>query len=273
MLMNLTRVYFRGTLEKAAREKITNYLCPVTAATSKKIDSLSVHSEVGGSGDVASEEAEFSDSSFNDEDSSDIFQADNMEEELENEDIGDVQEDLEEEDLGWMGGDDFWDMGEDKEEVNEDVDSEDIEDNDMAEDWVEMAVAEQENMDGKDDENADDKEGSEGDALNEMDRASKWSRCKFQRNCADNDADLNDLNKAYSNKRPRTSNKVSASPASFKAKEDKEAEDGSELFCLCRMPADQYMVACDGGCEDWFHGACVQISEEDGDLIDKYICE
>ena len=32
------------------------------------------------------------------------------------------------------------------------------------------------------------------------------------------------------------------------------------------------MIACDGGCDDWFHGACVHIAESDGDLIDTYIC-
>lgn len=51
--------------------------------------------------------------------------------------------------------------------------------------------------------------------------------------------------------------------------------DGSsgEVFCLCRKGDNHtYMIACDGGCEDWFHGKCVDIREEDGDLIDKYIC-
>lgn len=32
------------------------------------------------------------------------------------------------------------------------------------------------------------------------------------------------------------------------------------------------MIACDGGCEEWFHGNCVNIRERDGELIDKYIC-
>ncbi|KAI9812148.1 MAG: hypothetical protein M1827_004814 [Pycnora praestabilis] len=55
--------------------------------------------------------------------------------------------------------------------------------------------------------------------------------------------------------------------------DDGEAEDGDELFCICRRPDNHtWMIACDGGCEDWFHGKCVNIKEEDGDLIDKYIC-
>ncbi|QDS73764.1 hypothetical protein FKW77_005206 [Venturia effusa] len=50
-------------------------------------------------------------------------------------------------------------------------------------------------------------------------------------------------------------------------------DSSGEVFCLCRKGDNHtYMIACDGGCEDWFHGKCVDIREEDGDLIDKYIC-
>jgi COMPASS component SPP1 len=46
-----------------------------------------------------------------------------------------------------------------------------------------------------------------------------------------------------------------------------------ELYCICRRPdSHTWMIGCDGGCEDWFHGACVNIKQDDGDLIDKYIC-
>ncbi|KAL2373967.1 hypothetical protein RJ035_004653 [Blastomyces gilchristii] len=52
-----------------------------------------------------------------------------------------------------------------------------------------------------------------------------------------------------------------------------EVEDPSELFCICRKPDNHtWMIGCDGGCEDWFHGKCVKIKQEDADLIDKYIC-
>lgn len=50
-------------------------------------------------------------------------------------------------------------------------------------------------------------------------------------------------------------------------------DSSGDVFCLCRKGDNHtYMIACDGGCEDWFHGKCVDIREEDGDLIDKYIC-
>ncbi|PGH30840.1 compass component spp1 [[Emmonsia] crescens] len=55
--------------------------------------------------------------------------------------------------------------------------------------------------------------------------------------------------------------------------EDDEDEDPSEVFCICRKPDNHtWMIGCDGGCEDWFHGKCVKINQEDADLIDKYIC-
>lgn len=54
--------------------------------------------------------------------------------------------------------------------------------------------------------------------------------------------------------------------------EDDDDED-SELFCICRKPDDHtWMIACDGPCQDWFHGRCVGMDEKDGNLIDKYIC-
>jgi COMPASS component SPP1 len=56
--------------------------------------------------------------------------------------------------------------------------------------------------------------------------------------------------------------------------EDDAASDASnEEYCICRKGDNHtWMIACDGGCEDWFHGKCVDMREEDGNLIDKYIC-
>ena len=57
------------------------------------------------------------------------------------------------------------------------------------------------------------------------------------------------------------------------ANDDEDMDEDSELFCICRKPDDHtWMIACDGGCEDWFHGRCVNMNERDGNLIDKYIC-
>lgn len=51
------------------------------------------------------------------------------------------------------------------------------------------------------------------------------------------------------------------------------SNDDGEVFCICRKGDNHtWMIACDGGCEEWYHGNCVNIRERDGELIDKYIC-
>ncbi|KAL5001098.1 hypothetical protein BDV10DRAFT_19349 [Aspergillus recurvatus] len=55
--------------------------------------------------------------------------------------------------------------------------------------------------------------------------------------------------------------------------EEEEESDPDAVFCICRKPDNHtWMIACDGGCEDWFHGKCVNIDPRDIDLIEKYIC-
>jgi len=59
-----------------------------------------------------------------------------------------------------------------------------------------------------------------------------------------------------------------------KKKKDEDDDDGNEIFCICRRPDNHtWMIGCDGGCEDWFHGKCVNIDPRDAELIDKYICQ
>jgi COMPASS component SPP1 len=54
---------------------------------------------------------------------------------------------------------------------------------------------------------------------------------------------------------------------------DADTDEDDQLYCICRKGDDHtWMIACDGGCKDWFHGRCVKIKEEDGNLIDRYIC-
>lgn len=52
----------------------------------------------------------------------------------------------------------------------------------------------------------------------------------------------------------------------------KHDDQGRELYCTCREPdSGKWMIGCDG-CEDWYHGECINVKEEDGELIDKYYC-
>lgn len=56
--------------------------------------------------------------------------------------------------------------------------------------------------------------------------------------------------------------------------DEEEDDDEGKIFCVCRRPDNHtWMIGCDGGCEDWFHGKCMNINQIDADLIDKYICE
>ncbi|KAL8728880.1 MAG: hypothetical protein Q9166_005120 [cf. Caloplaca sp. 2 TL-2023] len=73
---------------------------------------------------------------------------------------------------------------------------------------------------------------------------------------------------------PRNRKQNSATPqrsSSIANDDDDEDEDG--VFCICRGPDNHtWMIACDGPCEDWFHGRCINMTEKEGDLIEKYYC-
>lgn len=76
---------------------------------------------------------------------------------------------------------------------------------------------------------------------------------------------------------PKTRKQDSATPTRSSSvvqqEDDEDNDDDSQLFCICRKPDDHtWMIGCDGSCEDWFHGRCVKMTEEDGKIIDKWIC-
>lgn len=46
-----------------------------------------------------------------------------------------------------------------------------------------------------------------------------------------------------------------------------------EEYCICRQPQnDKWMIQCDS-CHEWFHGDCIGIHEEEGELLDKFLCD
>ncbi|XP_065648634.1 nucleosome-remodeling factor subunit NURF301 isoform X2 [Hydra vulgaris] len=57
-------------------------------------------------------------------------------------------------------------------------------------------------------------------------------------------------------------------------KKKKSVDTKVDLYCICRTPFDetQFYVGCDL-CNGWFHGSCIDITEEEAESIDKYICE
>ncbi|KAK7733406.1 COMPASS (complex proteins associated with Set1p) component [Botryosphaeria dothidea] len=67
----------------------------------------------------------------------------------------------------------------------------------------------------------------------------------------------------------------SSPPPQQTADEDDDEESGSDdgIYCICRKGDNHtWMIACDGSCQDWYHGKCVNVRESDGDLIEKYFC-
>lgn len=73
---------------------------------------------------------------------------------------------------------------------------------------------------------------------------------------------------------PESKKKGSKSRPAEDDDEDQDFSDPDQVFCICRKPDNHtWMIGCDGDCEDWFHGKCVNIHPRDADLIDKYICE
>lgn len=44
-----------------------------------------------------------------------------------------------------------------------------------------------------------------------------------------------------------------------------------DVNCICRKGEDGLMIQCDG-CDEWFHGECVSVTQEDADKTEQYIC-
>ena len=42
-----------------------------------------------------------------------------------------------------------------------------------------------------------------------------------------------------------------------------QEDEDLELFCLCRQPEDERFMVCCDKCNDWFHGECLNMSEEE----------
>ena len=67
---------------------------------------------------------------------------------------------------------------------------------------------------------------------------------------------------------PSNSSQISRSDASMYG-----SSSHKKVFCICRKgPDGTSMIPCEGGCEDWFHGKCVNIQESEQHHVEKYIC-
>lgn len=52
--------------------------------------------------------------------------------------------------------------------------------------------------------------------------------------------------------------------------EDKYWDEGP--YCICDGPEVGWMIACEGGCDGWFHGDCVSIEGKDEDILEHFVC-
>ncbi|KAL9617900.1 MAG: hypothetical protein Q9160_007327 [Pyrenula sp. 1 TL-2023] len=67
---------------------------------------------------------------------------------------------------------------------------------------------------------------------------------------------------------------LSATATEYEGEDDEEgSEDENAVYCVCRKGDNHtWMVSCDGGCDEWFHGDCVGILPTNHDVIDKFFC-
>ncbi|KAF1353025.1 hypothetical protein EJ07DRAFT_134825 [Lizonia empirigonia] len=66
---------------------------------------------------------------------------------------------------------------------------------------------------------------------------------------------------------------LQSSPAPDDDDDDGDSSEDHNLYCICKKPDNhKWMIGCDGGCDDWFHGDCVNMKQADEGLVDKFIC-
>jgi heat shock transcription factor 2 len=52
---------------------------------------------------------------------------------------------------------------------------------------------------------------------------------------------------------------------------DQDSSHSDNVHCVCRRPFKGFMIGCDS-CNDWFHGSCIGITEDDGNKLEKFVC-
>ncbi|CAH0592546.1 unnamed protein product [Chrysodeixis includens] len=80
------------------------------------------------------------------------------------------------------------------------------------------------------------------------------------------------VSKQYINKKLTTKKQEQATPIVDKAESQESwnsEDDPNRLWCICKQPHNnRFMICCDG-CEDWFHGKCVNITKAMGQQMEE----
>ena len=92
-------------------------------------------------------------------------------------------------------------------------------------------------------------------------------------------------NSKLGTKRPFSSinSEIAVQPPSSKAKVDRpqknmssqaKKQKGKADYCVCKqVKHGTKMIACEGGCENWFHVSCLELACDDTDGVAKFICD
>lgn len=62
------------------------------------------------------------------------------------------------------------------------------------------------------------------------------------------------------------------SQCQHRLKNGENIDESPDTYCICKKPDDgSLMIQCDS-CDNWYHGACVAITQEVADTLKTYIC-
>ena len=50
-----------------------------------------------------------------------------------------------------------------------------------------------------------------------------------------------------------------------------EQSSPDQVYCICRKEEDGLIIQCDS-CDEWFHGDCISVIQEEADLMENYVC-
>ena len=54
-------------------------------------------------------------------------------------------------------------------------------------------------------------------------------------------------------------------------KELAKLKQATKGYCICRRPFEGFMIGCDG-CNEWYHGSCIGVSEAQAERVEKFLC-
>ncbi|RUS20403.1 hypothetical protein BC937DRAFT_95291 [Endogone sp. FLAS-F59071] len=78
--------------------------------------------------------------------------------------------------------------------------------------------------------------------------------------------------RSSSRRKPKSDSAQSQQAISAAEKKSVASKRGRKVYCICRMPDDgNTMVQCDA-CKEWYHIACVNLSEEEVQKMISYMC-